>query len=138
MFILITWCYKYTLQMSSTLFPVRLYSKSYMLQVGSCFNSFFFCSFLLCPIIRSFFSSPLPSKWFVYYSISIVTHQGDPLGGPFFTLVHFHAICSSTSLFLFCLFPFIVDDTHIITILVVFQVFHDLSSQFNKPCGSTP
>jgi hypothetical protein len=40
------------------------------------------------------------------------THQGDPLGGPLFTLTHFRALRSITRHFY--LFPVIVDDIHII------------------------
>jgi hypothetical protein len=42
------------------------------------------------------------------------THQGDPLGGPLFTLVHFKVLCSTASHFPSCLFPTIVNDIYII------------------------
>jgi hypothetical protein len=48
------------------------------------------------------------------------THQGDPWvggaggGGALFVLAHFRALCFTTSHFLSCLFPSIVDDIHII------------------------
>jgi hypothetical protein len=41
-------------------------------------------------------------------------HQGDPLGGALFTLVHFKALRSIVSNFSSYLFPSIVHDTHII------------------------
>jgi hypothetical protein len=41
-------------------------------------------------------------------------HQGEPLGGALFALVHFRALCSTTSRFPSSLFPFNADDTHII------------------------
>jgi hypothetical protein len=48
----------------------------------------------------------------------------DPLGGLLFTLVHFRTFHSLVGLLLYCLFPFVVDDTHIIgLVLIVFQVF---------------
>jgi hypothetical protein len=42
------------------------------------------------------------------------THQGDPLGGALFALVHFRVLCSIASHFPSCLFPSITDDIHII------------------------
>jgi hypothetical protein len=41
-------------------------------------------------------------------------HQGDPWGGALFTLTHFEALCSITSCFPSCVFPSIVNNTHII------------------------
>ncbi len=43
-----------------------------------------------------------------------LTHQGDFSGKTLFTLTHFKALCSTTHHFPSCLFPSIVDDTHII------------------------
>ncbi len=40
--------------------------------------------------------------------------QRDPLGGALFVLAHFRALHSTTSCFPSCLFPSIIDDTHII------------------------
>jgi hypothetical protein len=42
------------------------------------------------------------------------TCQSDLLGGALFALAHFKVLCSIVNCFLFCLFPSIVDDTHII------------------------
>jgi len=42
------------------------------------------------------------------------THQGDPLGGALFALVHFRALCFTINHFPFCLFPSITNDIHII------------------------
>jgi hypothetical protein len=41
-------------------------------------------------------------------------HQGDPLGRALFALIQFRTLCSTTSHFPFCLFPFNANDTHII------------------------
>ncbi len=45
--------------------------------------------------------------------------QGDPLGGPFFGLIHFHALCSLTAISSSSLFIFVIDDTHIIGLVSV-------------------
>ncbi len=50
----------------------------------------------------------------LFFNPSIGTYQGDPLGGPFFALIHFRAFHNLTALFPSCLFPSIVDYTHII------------------------
>jgi hypothetical protein len=44
----------------------------------------------------------------------IKIHEGDPLRGPLFALIHFRALCSITNHFPFCLFPSIINDIHII------------------------
>jgi len=76
----------------------------------------------LIPFVRAFyeFESPL------FYShhnhdgdVMIIpsamgTHQGDPLGGALFALIHLRALKFTTSHFPFCLFPCIANDTHII------------------------
>jgi len=49
-------------------------------------------------------------------------HQGEPLGRALFTLAHFRALHSIINHFLFCLFPSIMDDIHIIQ--VPFQLYH--------------
>lgn len=55
---------------------------------------------------------------------------GDPLVGPLFALPHFHALWCYTKVFPSCVFPSLVDDTHIIgpasTIHLTFNhfVFH--------------
>jgi hypothetical protein len=60
---------------------------------------------------------------------SISTCHGDPLGGFLFTLVHFCVFHNSTDHIPSCLFPSIVNDTHIIKCaLVVFKVFHHFTS----------
>jgi hypothetical protein len=46
------------------------------------------------------------------------TYQGDPWGA-LFVLARFKALCFTTSYFPFCLFPSIVDDTHIISPLSI-------------------
>jgi len=45
---------------------------------------------------------------------SFGSQQGDPLGGLLFTLVHLCAFHCSTNFFPSCLFPSILDGTHII------------------------
>ncbi len=42
------------------------------------------------------------------------TRQGDPLGAALFVLAHFKALCSTANHFPSCLFPSIVNNTHII------------------------
>ncbi len=52
------------------------------------------------------------------------TYQGDLLGGALFTLTHFKALCSTTSIFFIYLFPCIVNDIHIIRALfIVYEHF---------------
>jgi hypothetical protein len=46
-------------------------------------------------------------------SFAMGTHQGDPLRGALFVLIHFKALCFIVNHFPFCLFPSIVDDIHI-------------------------
>jgi hypothetical protein len=41
------------------------------------------------------------------------TRQGVLLVKPFFALIHFCVLCCFSRVFLFCLFPSLVDDTHI-------------------------
>jgi hypothetical protein len=48
--------------------------------------------------------------------VSFNEHQGDPLGGPLFTLAHVRALWSVTNHLLTCLFSTIAHDTHIIGI----------------------
>jgi hypothetical protein len=45
---------------------------------------------------------------------AMVTHQGDPLGVALFALAHFRALRFIISHFPSCLFPSILNDTHII------------------------
>ncbi len=45
------------------------------------------------------------------------TYQNDPLGRALFTLTHFKALHFIASHFLSCLFPSIVDDSHIIGVI---------------------
>jgi hypothetical protein len=47
------------------------------------------------------------------------THQGDPWGGALFALTHFKVLCYAVNYFFSCLFPSIVDDTHIISPLSI-------------------
>jgi hypothetical protein len=93
--------------------------------------------FQLIPFIQSFYAPQHPflfSHHFIIGNLFIIqsfigTRQGDLMGGPLFVLIHFHALCSSTSLFPSCLFPSVANDTHIIgPTLIVSQVFHHFSS----------
>jgi hypothetical protein len=43
------------------------------------------------------------------------THKGDPLGRALFALAHFKGLHSIANIYFFCLFPSIIDDTHIIS-----------------------
>jgi hypothetical protein len=63
---------------------------------------------------------------------SIRTCQGDPLDGLLFALTHFHAFHNLVMHFPSYLFPSIIDDTHIIgLVLVVSWAFHHFSSQLD-------
>ncbi len=53
------------------------------------------------------------------------TYRGDPLGGALFALAHFKALHFIVSHFSSCLFPSIVDDTHIIGVMDV-KIRHHL------------
>ncbi len=76
----------------------------------------------LIPFIRAFYAF----ESFLFYShrnhegdVTIIpfamgTRQNDPLGRALYALTHFRALHSITSHFPSCLFPSIVDDTHII------------------------
>jgi hypothetical protein len=81
------------------------------------------------------------------------TCQGDPLGRALFELTHFRALRSIANDFPSCLFPSIVNDTHIIgpLFIVLFAYEHfqtklhviGLSIQLHKcvarsPCGLLP
>ncbi len=75
------------------------------------------------PFVRALYAF----KFFLFYNhrncendftiipFAMGTHQGDPLGGPLFVLTHFRALSSIVNHFPSCLFPSIVDDTHIIS-----------------------
>jgi hypothetical protein len=45
--------------------------------------------------------------------LSIGVCKGDPLVEPIFALAHFHALCCSFGVFLFYLFPSLVNGIHI-------------------------
>ncbi len=51
----------------------------------------------------------------IVITFAMGTNQGDPLGKALFELAFFRALCFITSHFLSCLFPSIVNDTHIIS-----------------------
>ncbi len=53
-----------------------------------------------------------PLHWHPWYVMGIC--QGDPLGGVIFFLAHFKVLYFIANCFLFCLFPSIANDTHII------------------------
>jgi hypothetical protein len=76
----------------------------------------------LIPSIRALYAFEFP----LFYShrnhegdvriipFAMGTCQGDPLWGALFTLAHFRTLHSTASHFPSYIFPFIVDDTHII------------------------
>jgi len=76
----------------------------------------------LIPFVRAFYAFEFPLFYnhhncegdVTFIPFAMGTYQGDPLGGALFALVHFRALCSIVSHFPSCLFPFIVDDIHII------------------------
>jgi len=112
------------------LFPIRLYFRNCVLYVGSCFNSYLsFVPFmahnsffsLLITFLRAMcllFSPPLTSiKWILW----VVLFSPQFIYMPFVTWLTF---------FPFCLFPFVINDTHIIgPTSIVYPVFHHFSSQ---------
>jgi len=58
-------------------------------------------------------------------------HQGDPLGGALFVLAHFKALSFIANHFLSCLFPSIIDDTHIIaSFLIVSFTYEHFQIEF--------
>ncbi len=97
-------------------------------QGGSCFQEI--CAahgdiIQFIPFVRLFYAFESPpfynhhnGEGDVTIILSVMrTHQGDPWGGEggaLFVLTHFRALCFIASHFPFRLFPFIVDDTHII------------------------
>jgi len=92
------------------------YFKNFMQQVGTSYNSsllfvhFMYSSFICFMVI-------VIVK--VMSQSTMGTRQGDPWGGgggggELFALAHFNVWCSITNHFPSCLFPSIVDDTHII------------------------
>jgi hypothetical protein len=57
--------------------------------------------------------------------------QGDLLRGALFALAHFRALCSTTSHFPSCLFPSILNDTHIINPLsIVSSAYEHFQTEF--------
>ncbi len=108
MFILIRWCYKWTLKMLSTLFFVRLYFRNCMMQVGNCFSytshPFFHAPQLLFCIV----TIALMEILLLYLIIRWHLSRGF-FGCFLFALVQFHALYNLAGLFLFCLFPFVVN-----------------------------
>jgi hypothetical protein len=76
----------------------------------------------LIPFVRAFyaFESPLFYNHHNYEDEVMVIpstmgiYQGDPLREALFALSHFKALCSTTNHFFSCLFPFNVNDIHII------------------------
>ncbi len=87
------------------------------------------------PFVRAFYAFVSPLFYSHYNCVSNVMiipfvmgiRQGDALRGALFTLIHFKALCFIVSHFLFCLFPSIIDDIHIIgplsIVLFVYEHF---------------
>jgi hypothetical protein len=79
-----------------------------------------------------FFSHHSLQRKLFIIQLCIGNCHGDPLGGPLFALIHFCAFRNSTASYPSCLFFFIVDDTHIIRlVLVISQAFHHFSFQLD-------
>jgi hypothetical protein len=79
----------------------------------------------LIPFIRAFYAFETP-LFYTHHNheddVTIIpstirTCQGDPLREALFALAQFTALCSITNHFLSCIFPSIVNDTHIIGLL---------------------
>jgi hypothetical protein len=65
------------------------------------------------------------------------TYQGDPLGGPLCTFTHFGVLHIITSHFLFCLFPSIANNIHIIVPLsIVSSAYEHFQIEFHVICLS--
>jgi len=59
------------------------------------------------------------------------TYQGDPLGEALFVLAHFKASRFIVSCFIFCLFPSIVNDIHIIgPLLIILFTYEHFKTKF--------
>jgi hypothetical protein len=73
-----------------------------------------------------------PFKGLIITHSPINTRQGDQLGGPLFILAHVWTFHNSIDIFLSYLFPFVIDDTHIIGHASIVQyVFNCLVSQLD-------
>jgi hypothetical protein len=73
------------------------------------------------------------------------THEGDPFGGALFVLTHRKALLFTTSHFLFCLFPSIAINIHIIgpfsIVSFTYEHFFYCDKSFYpifKMCGMVP
>jgi len=91
----------------------RSYFKNFMQQVWTIqfipfVHAFYAFEFLL------FYNHHNPEGDVTIIPSTAGTRQGDPLRGALFVLTHFKALHSITSHFLFCLFPSIAGDIHII------------------------
>lgn len=93
--------------MFSTMFLVKLYFRSCVLQVCSYFNSYF-SSIIFMPHNPLFSLFTYPLGWFFCYLVFHWHPSRDLLGDPFFVLVHFHSFHNLVSLFLSCLFFLVV------------------------------
>ncbi len=75
----------------------------------------------LFPFVHFFYGFKVPLFFNYHYSsraLSIIFSfmgicQGDPFVRVFFMLVHFHTLCCASWVSSLCLFPSLVDDTHI-------------------------
>jgi hypothetical protein len=61
---------------------------------------------------------------FVIFSY-VSTHQDNPLARPFFALAHFYTLHFSLKFFPSCIFPYLVDDTHILDLTHVVSLAFD-------------
>lgn len=54
-------------------------------------------------------------------SAKIITRQGDPLGGVLFVVAHLCVVWAPLDAFPNCLFPFVVDNTHIVALVFLIR-----------------
>jgi hypothetical protein len=85
-----------------------------MQHVGTSYNSSFLFYVLYAFTSLLFYSHCNYEGDVTIVPFAMGTCQGDPLGGALFVLAHFRALHFIVSHFTSCLFPSIIDDTHII------------------------
>ncbi|KAL2611673.1 hypothetical protein R1flu_023365 [Riccia fluitans] len=94
----------------------------------------------LFPFVRSFYARRFPLYFSHYsredevtlFSSESSTRQGDSLGDALFALAHLRALRTTASKHPLCLFPSLVDDTHIVGSLeAVVPTFHTLEGHLS-------
>ncbi len=85
------------------------------------------------PIVCAFYASEFP-LFYIHYnheseatviSFAMGTRQGDLLKKTLFVLVHFKILCSTSNHFPSCLFPSIINDIHVISLLSIVSSTYD-------------